>query len=370
VICRCATTRRRAERLADAALEYHLLVELADARAGSAFADEEHAIQPSVGDRAGVDDRHALRAFASRHLVLQAVPRQAGTQIREVVGRIAPRQHVEHALEDRSAQLGERRGAADGAIQRVDAPVVHRNHCDDLLCEHVQRIARIADRLDLRLVHRACDGGARDEVASILGDDDAAAGLIDRVPRASDALHPARDRRRRLDLDHEIDRAHVDAEFERRGRDEAPQLSGFQPVLDLDPLRTGERSMMRAHERFAGKLVERRREPLGDPAAVHENERGAVLLDELQQARVDGGPDGGSIAAAGGAAWDVIALADARHVFDGHVDAQFEPLLLRRVHDRHVAVIRRALVCGKLVVYRSFCVLFLANRSDPDLTPL
>ena len=34
---------------------------------------------------------------------------------------------------------------ADGVEQRVDVPVVHRDHRDDLLREHIERIARIAD---------------------------------------------------------------------------------------------------------------------------------------------------------------------------------------------------------------------------------
>ena len=60
------------ERLADAALEDHLLVELADARAGPALAGEEHAVEPAIGNRAAVDDRDALGALAGRERVLAA----------------------------------------------------------------------------------------------------------------------------------------------------------------------------------------------------------------------------------------------------------------------------------------------------------
>ena len=67
---------------------------------------------------------------------------------------------------------------------------------------------------DPRLVHRAGDGGARHEVASELRDDDPAAGGADRVPGATDALHAAGNRRWRLDLHHQVDGSHVDAELE------------------------------------------------------------------------------------------------------------------------------------------------------------
>ena len=49
--------RAEQERLADAALEHHLLVELADAGAGTALAGQEHAVEAAIRNRAAVDDR-------------------------------------------------------------------------------------------------------------------------------------------------------------------------------------------------------------------------------------------------------------------------------------------------------------------------
>jgi hypothetical protein len=56
------------------------------------------------------------------------------------------------------------------------------------------------------------------------------------VTGAADALQPDRDRRRRLDLNHEVDHAHVDAELQARGRHDGGQLSGLQHVFDLRAL--------------------------------------------------------------------------------------------------------------------------------------
>ena len=89
----------------------------------------------------------------------------------------------------------------------------------------------------------------------------------------------------------EIDRAHVDAELERRGRDQAADLSGLQPVFDLDALRPRERSVVRADQRLAGQLVERAGEPLRDAAAVDEDQRRAVRAHQFEQARMDRAPD-------------------------------------------------------------------------------
>ena len=57
--------RRRAEqkRLAGARLEHHLFVELADARAVALGAEQEHAVEAAIGNRAGVGDGHLLGAL-------------------------------------------------------------------------------------------------------------------------------------------------------------------------------------------------------------------------------------------------------------------------------------------------------------------
>ena len=122
----------------------------------------------------------------------------------------------------KTARLSSANGAAraDGANSSSTFQSSIDDHRHDLLREHVERVARVARRLDRALVHRPRDRGAGEQVAAELREDDALADRADVVAGAADALHAAGDRRRRLDLDDEIDRAHVDAELERRGRDE------------------------------------------------------------------------------------------------------------------------------------------------------
>ena len=73
-------------------------------------------------------------------------------------------------------------------------------------------------------------------------------GLADGVAGPTDALQAAADGARRLDLDHEVDRAHVDAELEAGGGDEAAQLAPLQLVLDDDPLLAGQRAVVGLHQ--------------------------------------------------------------------------------------------------------------------------
>ena len=64
------------------------------------------------------------------------------------------------------------------------------------------------------------------------------------MPGPADPLEPAGDRLRRLDLDHEVDGAHVDPELERRGGDEARDPPGLEVFLDHDPLLAREAAVM------------------------------------------------------------------------------------------------------------------------------
>ena len=70
----------------------------------------------------------------------------------------------------------------------------------------------------------------------------------------------------------------------------AAQRAGLEQVLDLDALRPRDRSVVRAHQRLAGELVQRAGQPLGQPPAVDEDQRRPVRADELEQPRVDGRP--------------------------------------------------------------------------------
>ncbi len=80
-------------------LVHHLLVELADARA---VMPEIHAEKAAIRDGAAVDQRDQPGVAPPHHDVARAVPAQARAQIGQLVRRIAPRQHVEHAQQQRA----------------------------------------------------------------------------------------------------------------------------------------------------------------------------------------------------------------------------------------------------------------------------
>ena len=231
------------EGLARPGLVDHLLVELADA----APVREVHAVEAAVRDRAGVRDRELERAPPGADRVLDAIPDDARPQLGELLRGIAAVEHVEHAVEQLARELAERVGAPDRLVKGGHLELVARGgHRDDLLCQHVERVARHDGRLDVAVAHAPRDHRALEQVRAELGEDASARDLAHAVARAADALEPRGDGLGRLDLDHEVDRAHVDAELERRGGDEAGQLARLQEVLDHEPLLASQRAVVRA----------------------------------------------------------------------------------------------------------------------------
>ena len=190
----------------------HLLVELADAPAGRpGLADHEHAEQAAIRDRPAAGHGDDPRVAAALDDVGHAVPDDARLELGELVGRVGAGEHPEHALEDLAGERLVRGRALGEREQVVDRPAVHHGHRDELLGEDVERVARDLGRLDGALVHPARDDRALEQVAAVLREDHALARRPDLVAGTADALQPARDARRALDLDDEVDRAHVDA---------------------------------------------------------------------------------------------------------------------------------------------------------------
>ena len=114
---------------------------------------------------------------------------------------------------------------------------------------------------------------------------------VDGMSGATDALQEARDRARRAELADEIDVADIDAELERGGGDQRLELAALEPLLGVEPLLLGEAAVMRRDLLLAEPLGELAGRALGHAARVDEDERRAVLLDQLGEAVVDLLPD-------------------------------------------------------------------------------
>ncbi len=350
--------RAEGDHIIDPRLVHHFLVQFADAaRAGALFAfGQHHAEHAAVGDGAAAGDRQLLGARARAQFTGVPVPDQARAKASEVIGGIAPGEHVQGGIERAARQRAVRRGTAHAGIPGVHVQRVHRRCGDGLLGQHVQRIAGRVHRLDAAGQH-AFDGDRRvDQVAPRAWVDQAGGNAADLVAGAPHPLQRAGHRGRRGDLDDQVDQAHVDAQFQAGGGHHAAQFARLQGLLDVAALLLGDRAMVRTRDqrRCAGgapagaavegsvvrcgvgtlrrrcrrgvqrriacqalcvHLVEARGEFLGHATRVGEHDGGAPLQDLVQDAAFHVGPDGaypaGFVAGARG---------NVGHVLHGHHD--------------------------------------------------
>ena len=169
-------------------------------------------------------------------------------------------------------------------------------------------------------MHSGGNDGALQQIAAVLGEDDAARRLAHLMPSPTDALKAAGHTCGRLDLDHEIHGAHVDTEFQRTGGHDCRQPAGLERLFDLDSLFAGQRTVMGPDQLLSGQLVELVGQPLGQAARIAEDDRGMVLADEPQNLGVDRRPDAAaSFWAPGRAAGQFFGrqqLAELAHVLD------------------------------------------------------
>ncbi len=199
----------------------------------------------------------------------------------------------------------------------------------------------------------------------------APAGLADLVTGSADALQAAGHRAWRLDLDDEVDGAHVDAQLEAAGRHQRPQVAPLQLVLDLQTTLPAQRAVVGLDQFVTGG----RRSSLGlgrprfcPPGAsslsrvARRSARRRALtntmvewcsLDQLEQPRVHRRPDRAAYRAGGGGAldWLVDDLTEAAHVLDGDHDLDLHRLAHPGVDDGDRP--RRAVVADRRGTGRS-----------------
>src|SRR5581483_6582635 len=108
----------------------------------------------------------------------------------------------------------------------------------------------------------------------------------DGMPRTARTLQERRDRTRRRELADEVDVADVDAELERRRGHERPQLAALQALLGREALLAREAAVVRGHGVLAEQLAQVPRRTFGHAPRIDEDERRAMLLDELGETRV------------------------------------------------------------------------------------
>jgi hypothetical protein len=151
-------------------------------------------------------------------------------------GGYRPREHVQHALVRRSRQLGEGRRAAH---HRVELLRVHHGPSRDMATTCCASTSSgftqvVASPPPGPPPFAPSSAAQASRSPRYLGKNHAARHGAHLVPGAPDALQPRGHRGRCLDLHHQVHRAHVDAQLQRRrGHDARAASPRFEPLLDL-----------------------------------------------------------------------------------------------------------------------------------------
>ena len=94
--------------------------------------------------------RNGARVAAALDRAGGAIPDDARPQLGELVAGVVAGEHAQRRLERVASEIGEVLRPADEAEQLVDLPAPVGGGGDDLLGEHVERVARDDRRLDPR----------------------------------------------------------------------------------------------------------------------------------------------------------------------------------------------------------------------------
>ncbi len=243
----------------------------------------------SVGDSAAAGDRGQPRAAPRPELAVDAIVVQEGSAA-SARGRDAVGEHRDDRVEIAAIEraIGER--PAHEREERFDLPFVLRARGDDLLREDIERRFRDLERVERTAANPAHERRTLDQFVARRDVEDSFGQRAYPVAGAPDALQRHRDRSRRAELHHKVDRADVDAELERGGCDDRSQLPIAQTLLHVEAKFSRQAAVMRHHEAFPETLVEREGDAFAHPPGADEDQRRAMRADLLGDAIVDLAP--------------------------------------------------------------------------------
>ena len=192
----------------------------------------DHAVVGDLGDRAAGGERGEPRAAAAAQHAVDAV----AVQQRAARGRA--RSAMPSASISTTASKSARARSAKGAARRTSAKssssrhVVARRRSATICCARMSSGATGGhDAVEPARAHaRAAAPRTRPARRACVGKRRPFGVRAERVARAADALQERREAARRADLADQVDGADVDAELERRRRDERAQLARLQPL--------------------------------------------------------------------------------------------------------------------------------------------
>ena len=221
--------RAEHEAVAKRAFPDKLFVQLADESLGIRGAQAEVA---PVGNGAPAGGQPDPRTFPGAHRGIDAIIGNHRCEITQPCFLVLAGEHVQHEIELPAGERVVGKAGANEVVQLIHFPDLHRGHGDDHLGQNIQRAGHGCDRVDVLLPDAACGDGRIHDVLAVQRENDAPAGLPDRVTGAAETLDGGRHTEGGLYENDLIEGAHVNAKLQGAGGNDGFQLAALQPLLD------------------------------------------------------------------------------------------------------------------------------------------
>ena len=220
---------------------------------GCRRADHEDPEESAVGNRAPGCHSQPLRPRPAGERSGHAIPDDARSQFRKLITRIQSTEQVERGNVGAAGEGGEGCTLAHRLKPFLDPDRFERDRGNRLLGKHVERVRGHRQRFDLATEHPFGSDRGVDEIGTMFRKQYPARNLADLMPGAAHPLQSTRHRRRRFDLHHQIDGAHVDAEFEGRGGNHTAQAPTLEIVFNVRALVFADRTVVGTGEEPGGR---------------------------------------------------------------------------------------------------------------------
>ena len=259
------------------ALDREILVERSDERPGRL---EDHLVVRVVGDGAATGDGGQPGATPRPQPVVHRITVQIGAAspapCADALG-----EHPHHVIEVLARQLPVRPCAGDEGEELLLAIFARRHLGHDLLRQHVERVRRDAQLIELLAAHRIEQRDRFDQLVAARREQPALRHAADRVIGTTHPLQEHGDGARRPQLTDELHVANVDTELERGRCDHRLEPARLETLLRVEALLLGETAMVSRDVLLADALGEMPRHPLHHAPRIREYERGVMLRTRL-----------------------------------------------------------------------------------------
>ncbi len=245
-----------------------------------------HPVVAGLGDRPTRGDGRQPGALARPQLAVDLVVMEVGTPPAPP-GLDAVAHQVDGLVELGPGELVVRGGPPHEVEQAVGPPLLGRHLGHHLLGQDVEREAGQLDDVQPAGPHRGQQGAALHQLVPGQGVQPALRGAGPAVVGPPDALQEGGDAAGRADLAHQLHRADVDAQLQRGGGDQGPEVTCAEARLHPVAPLLGQAAVVGRHHVLAQTLAQLMGQPFGQPAGVDEHQGGAVLGDEHRDAVED-----------------------------------------------------------------------------------